>query len=237
MDLLELVVTERNRLMRFSIITSIVTLVLAIWARDPNLHIVTPFSGSDVGNITVGHAILIGQPIVCVLFFLLCAQILRYKNLVARLPDENRKHLDWRFRIENNERGLEKFANGTCEFFKWFSMIAIPAIASFFLLFSQFDLATEENKFSCQHLFNSTFFNEKAVHKSLRLEKCNKFDLVIEKAEKDECKKQKRKILDRMPRLYQPFNFLFGLFLEILVAAALWNMFKKYFLYKRTNDG
>ena len=207
MNLLELVVTERNRLVRFSIITSIVTLVLAIWARDPNLHIVTPFSGSDVGNITVGHAILIGQPIVCVLFFLLCAQILRYKNLVARLPDKNRKHLDWQFRIKNNERGLEKFVNGTCEFFKWFSIIAIPAIASFFLLFSQFDLATEKNKFSCQHLFNGTFLNKRAVHYSFRPEKCKKIE---SGAEKDECKKQKRKILDRMPRLYQPFNFLFG---------------------------
>ena len=234
MDLLELVVTERNRLVRFSIITSIATLVLAIWARDPKLHIVTPFSGSDVGNITVGHAILIGQPVVCILFFLLCAQILRYKNLVARLSDENREHLDWEFRIRNDERGFLNFVYRACEFFKWFSMIGIPAVASFFLLFSQFDLETKKKEFSCQHLFNGTFLDKRAVHKSLRLEKCERIE---PKTEKDECKKHRKKILGRMPRLYQPFNFLIGLFLEILVAGAVWSMFKKYFLYKRTNDG
>ena len=237
MELLELVVTERNRLMRYSAITSIVSLVLATWARDPLLNITTPFSGEEVGNITVGHAILIGQPIVCFLFFLLCAQISRYKNLAAQLPDEEREHLDWKYFAGNEKHGFMKFVHKACEFSKWFLMIGIPAFASFFLFASQFDLEVNKQKVSYRHLFNHDYFGKRPLRVQLRPVECKSG---WSKSKKKDCEEQniiRKKIGSRMPRLYQPFNFLGGLFLQILVVGGLWSMFKKYFLRKQaTND-
>lgn len=238
MNLLELVVTERNRLVRYSIITSIVSLVLATWARDAQLHIITPFSGEDVGNITVGHAVLIGQPIVCVLFFLLCAQISRYKNLVAQLSNEKREHLDWKFFSGNDVRGFTKFAHSSCEFFKWFSMIGVPALASFFLFFGQFDLEVCGKGFSYRNLFNGASFDVRPVHRSLRPKECrkNKFEIEKSELEKQEKETDRERIWSRMPKLYQPLNFLVGLFFQILVAGGLIGMFRKYFPRRQTTD-
>ena len=62
MTLLELAVTERNRLVRFCILFNTLALVSVIWARDPLLNISTPFTADDVANITVGHIILRVRP-------------------------------------------------------------------------------------------------------------------------------------------------------------------------------
>ena len=183
MDLLELVVTERNRLVRYSILTSVVGVVLAIWARDPLLNITPPFSGSNEGNITVGHAVLIGHPIICTLFFLLTAQIFRYKNLVTQLPVQQRNHLDWKFSIQNDGSRFMKITHSMCEFFKWFAMVGIPVLASFFLFFSQLDFENPDNgeNFSCRHMFSGEFFDIKPSYKKLHQEeKCRNFPKTIE---------------------------------------------------------
>ena len=227
MNLLELVVTERNRLVRYSIILSVVSTVLAIWARDPFLSISTPFSGDDVGNITVAHAVLIGHPVVCVLFLAFTAQILRYKALVVQLPRSQVEHLDWRYCVSAEERGMRKTVRVVAEFFKWFAMVAVPAVASLFLLVSQFDFRDRctGEYITYSRMFDGSYFGESVSYKSVHIgERCSKPSHSVGSDEK-----RIEKILDRMPTLYQPANFLGGLLLEIAVVCSLVCMFLRYF--------
>ena len=232
MNMLELVVTERNRLIRFSILTSSIALILATWARDPLLSISTPYSGLNVGNLTVGHAILIGHPIVCVFFFLLTAQILRYRALAAQLPSDHREHLEWSLSRASTENLVTKLTHQLCEFFKWFAMVAIPALASFFLFFSQLDFENRhtDEEFSIRYLFSDHFFNIRPSYMGLH----NKSTCTIGNDEEiSDCKAKnisRETILGRMPKLYQPYNFLGGLILQVIVTSALVVLVKAYFL-------
>lgn len=242
MNMLELVVMERNRLVRYSILTSVIALVLAIWARDPLLNITTPFSGDEVGNITVGHAVLIGHPIVCVLFFVLVAQIFRYRNLVGSLPMREREHLDWKYGNFENERDLMKVTHAVCDVFRWFGMVGIPVVASGFLLFSQMDFSNQLSKerFSYRNMFNmELFFGVTPSYRTLHsFGKCD--DDELERIEKDVCIERntaRRAILQRMPTLYQPFNFLGGAILEIIVVLGLFCTTIVYFRRREPGRG
>ena len=228
MNTLELVVTERNRLVRYSIVTSIVALVLAIWARDPRLNITTPFSGDEAENITVGHAVLIGHPVVCVLYFVLVAQIFRYKNLAVLLPPMERRHLDWRYLPEEgNGTWTIRVTRSVCEIFRWFGMVGIPAVGSCFLLASQFDFSNQDTREQLRlgNMFNSEqFFGKKPAYMSLQPPDPCCGHLPEQESEACEAENQATKaILSRMPRLYQPYNFIGGLALEILVMLGLWS--------------
>ena len=235
MNLLELVVTERNRLVRYSILTSIVGVVLAIWARDEFLNITTPFSGSNEGNITAGHAVLIGHPIFCTLFLLLTAQIFRYKNLVTQLPIQQQNHLDWKFSVQNDDSRFMKITRSICEFFKWFAMVGVPVLASFILFFSQLDFEVTAcgKKNSYGHIFSGDFFNIKPSYKKLhQREECESLSDDVNNYSRKECEKRNAlrvTMLKRMPRLYQPLNFLGGLILQVFVVAASISTFRKYF--------
>ena len=239
MNTLELVVTERNRLVRLSIIVSIVAFALATWARDPGLNITTPFSGPEAGNITVGHAVLIGHPVLCVIFLVLVAQISRYKSLVGRLAQHERDHLDWKLIRAGSGNIWADSIQYICESFRWFAMVAIPAIASGFLLDAQTDFRNTESKqkYSYSNMFDGElwdeFYNIKPSYLSLRKETCGK-----NAAQEifDACRREQA-ILQRMPTLYQPYNFLFGMMFQVIVIGALIWTAIRYFGSDNTKKG
>lgn len=234
MNRLELVVTERNRLIRYSTITSLVSLVLAVWARDPLLYLTTPFTGTEVGNITVGHIILIGQPVVCILFFLLAAQVLRYKRCVRLLRDPEREHLDWQFPDRRVGQTVVAFGRAGCEFARWFAMAGIPVLVGFVLLFSQFDLQVCEDKASVVCMFNGTSFDVKASYKGWVGEDCA---VHIEGSIKRTDCQRRQAILSRMPTLYQPLNFLVGLVLQSFAVILLFGLYRIYFVRGEATTG
>ena len=96
MDMLALAVSERNRLVRMAIFTSAVGIVFALWARDPYLTVSLPFSGSEAGNLTAGHIVLVGHPLYCLLYILLTSQLFRYDKLLSRLAESDVKQFDWK---------------------------------------------------------------------------------------------------------------------------------------------
>ena len=233
MNLLELAVTERNRLTRLCIIVNIVAVGLAIWARDPRLNISIPFSGEDEGNITVGHAVVIGQPLVAILFLVFAAQLLRYNNLLSQLEPDESRHLDWRIRIAPGDRGLSILIRSVCEFFRWLAMICLPAIACGVLLVAQFEFfvpaleGKERVKFSISTMFDDEFYNNKLAYFSLDPKDCSPDDDHVtseNSAEYDKCVEEnelRKTIRDRFPSLYQPLNFLIGAVLQALIVATL----------------
>ena len=246
MNQLELVVMERNRLVRFSILLSVVGFVLATWARDPLLNITTPFSGPDAGNITVGHAVLIGHPVLCVLFLVLAAQVFRYKDLVRNLDGAERRHLDWRLEAGIETTGSSALIRRICEMTRWFAMVAIPAVATGFLLDAQTEFRDQETntRYTYKNMFtrafNSEFYNmfyeEKLSYMGLaNFENCEPLEAG---SQENVCYKRndvRQRILDRMPTLYQPYNFIFGLLLELVVIGSLIGTTRHYF--KRDDDG
>lgn len=222
MDELELVVQERNRLVRYSFLVSTGALALATWARDPLLQLTTPFSGANAGNITVGHAILIGHPVLCLMFFLLVAQIFRYANLVRQLPARHREHLQWRIGSGSEESRVVRSTRAICEGAKWFGMVGIPAVATLILLVSQTDFMhpDDNRKFTYRDLFSHDFNDVKPRYGSLvSLEDCGSLDTPL----RDACKRRnddRASIVHRMPTLYQPYNFWVGLILQSFVFAG-----------------
>ena len=246
MNQLELVVMERNRLVRFSILLSVVGFVLATWARDPLLNITTPFSGSDAGNITVGHAVLIGHPVLCILFLVLAAQVFRYKDLVRNLDGAERRHLDWRLETGIGTTGSSALIRRICEMTRWFAMVAIPAVATGFLLDAQTEFRDQktETRYTYKNMltkaFSSEFYNmfyeEKLSYMGLaNFDKCETLE---SDSQKNVCYQRndvRQRILDRMPTLYQPYNFIFGLLLELIVIGSLIGTARNYF--KRGDDG
>ena len=223
MNELEFVVTERNRLTRLSIVVTIISFALATWARDPGLNITTPFSGSEAGNLTVGHAVLIGHPVLCVIYFVLVAQIFRYKSIVQILTGRERDHLDWKLRRGKSGNNWFDAIHNIYESFRWFAMAAIPAIACGFLLDAQTEFRNIEleKKYSYSYMMDihsfHEFYNIKPSYLSLHREECEEYS---NEDKKSTCKR-KQMILERMPTLYQPYNFIFGLILQVFVAIAL----------------
>lgn len=244
MNRLELVVIERNRLVRFSILLSVVGFVLATWARDPLLNITTPFSGPDAGNITVGHAVLIGHPVLCVLFLVLAAQIFRYRDLVRNLDGPERTHLDWKLEAGFATTGLSPLVRRICEITRWFAMVAIPAVATGFLLDAQTEFRDQETnaRYTYKNMltrafdseFHGTFYEKKVSYMGLaNFEKCETLQF---ESQKEVCHKRndvRQRILNRMPMLYQPYNFIFGLLLELIVISSLVGTARHYFLGDR----
>ena len=241
MNALELVVMERNRLIRLSIVISIVAFSLAVWSRDPRLNFTTPFSGSEAGNITVGHAILIGQPLLCMMFFVLVAQIVRYTALVDKLPGVVTDHLRWKVMRFGTGRRWVSATQRVCDFFRWFGMVAIPAVACGFLLDAQTDFYSDENgkpgpRYSYGNMFDrklyDKFYDIKPAYLSVRKKICTK-----EKAARarERCEDD-QKILKRMPTLYQPYNFVGGVILQLLVILGLMCTVRIYFFHSDANQ-
>ena len=243
MKLLELAVTERNRLTRFCFVLNILSLILAMWARDPLLDIGTPFSWGDTGNITVGHVILIGQPIIAILFLVFVAQIYRYSNVISQLSTNERGLIDWRFRTGTSEYALRRFVRYVGEFFRWLAMIAIPAVSSGMLLFSQFDFKAcdettrQEIKFSISEMFNPAFSGDRDSVSFRELESldCKGCSGGNDSKKKEE-DKDRGKIGSGLPKLYQPWNFIVGAFMQILVIAAFLFVSVDYFRAPRKRE-
>ena len=231
MTLLELAVTDRNRLVRFCILLNTFALISAVWARDPLLNISTPFTADEVGNITVGHIVLIGQPVIAVLYLFFIAQFYRYLNMVNQLTSAEASLIDWHFRRYEMDGGLRRGVKYFAELARWFSILAMPALASGFLLYSQFDFkACDENRneitFSVSKMFNSAFSGDRGIRQSFRslgIANCKCIDKKKEKAV-EECtwtNKTYAKIRIRLPKLYQPWNFIFGALIQIIVTISL----------------
>ena len=237
---------ERNRLVRFSILLSVLGFVLATWARDPLLNITTPFSGPDAGNITVGHAVLIGHPVLCILFLVLAAQIFRYRDLVRNLDGSERRHLDWKLEAGIGTTGMAAIVRRICEVTRWFAMVAIPAIATGFLLDAQTEFRDQEThtrytyKNMATKAFNSEFYDmfyeEKLSYMGLaNFEDCDTPEAESRRVACFERNAVRQRILERMPTLYQPYNFIFGLILELIVIGSLLGTARHYF--KGESDG
>ena len=212
--------------MRFCLLLNIVAVVLAIWARDPLLSLHTPFSGGQPGNITVGHAVLIGQPFVSILFLVFVAQLFRYTNILSQLKPNEGQHLDWRCRLMRNDLGCTTIVRFLCEIFRWFAMIALPVIASGFLLYSQFDFWThpqngkDSTQFSVTTMFDEEFSGKQPSYRSLQPDPCqkDKYGRINKKCQNLNIEREA--IRERLPTLYQPWNFLIGSVLQILDIIA-----------------
>ena len=232
MNLLDLAVTERNRLTRFCILLNAVSLISAIWARDPLLKISTPFTEGDVDNITVGHIILIGQPIIAMLFLFFVAQFYRYARIIDRLSLDERYLLDWRFRAIKNDDWLRRIVKCIAEWVRWFFVLSIPVISSGFLLYSQFDFKVfddekgKEINFSLSEMFNPAFSGNRGFRQSFRsLDIKNCVCVGINDAETfDRCEQTNEtyaKIRKRLPKLYQPWNFIGGAIMQLIITYSL----------------
>ena len=140
MTSLELAISERNRLVWLSIVTTVYAFSSTLAALDPFLNVNLPFTGTQVGNITAGHVVLIGHPILCLLILILCAQIQRYNRILSTLDvtDSERKHLDWRSFIDSDRTRWEKHSQRIGESFRWFALLGLPAIATIVLFYQQF---------------------------------------------------------------------------------------------------
>lgn len=228
MKLLDVAVGERSRLMRFCVLLNAVAIVLAIWARDPLLSINTPFTGAEVGNITVGHAILIGQPLIAVLYLVFIAQLYRYDNILRQLRGSVRILLDWRFRSTPHDLGVRWVVRCVAETFRWFCMTAVPVVACGFLLSSQFDFkiydpqTTKTTNSSWSTIFDSSFSGDKASQsfRTLQPDCCEN----LRGSDREECRDgnlTREKIRRRLPVLYQPWNFLFGSLAQLCITAVL----------------
>ena len=246
MTLLELAVTDRNRLVRFCILLNTLSLVSAIWARDPLLNIGTPFTAGDVGNITVGHIVLIGQPVIAVLYIFFIAQFYRYLNMVDQLPSAEASLIDWHFRRYAMDSGLRRVVKYFAELARWFSIFAIPALASGFLLYSQFDFkACDENRneitFSISEMFNPAFSGDRGIRQSFRSLDIANYECIDEKYEKaveqsNRNDKTYAKIRIRLPKLYQPWNFISGALIQIIVTISLALVSVDYFRMPRKGE-
>ena len=256
MNTLEFVRAERNRLVWLSIITSVIGFAFAVAARDPFLNISLPFTGTGASNITAGHIVLLGQPVLCVLFLLLSSQIYRYHRLISSsgIDDNKRKHLEWRLVCDAQDSIVKRFGQILGEIFRWFAFLAAPLITSVILYLAQFGfyycpIGEEENRFryydnrhycdekpwlpiDLEFVFENNFRTVVASYLKLRRSQCENSvppsgalfesrDIQNIGSDDPECQERevlRKKILSRLPLLYQPANFLVGTLFQVPVA-------------------
>ena len=138
MNVLELVISERNRLVRMATFTCFVGIVFALWARDPYLTVSLPLSGPEAGNLTAGHIVLVGHPLYCLLFLLLVLQVLRYDKLLFRLPLSDMKHLDWKPRVSKKWPLRKRIFARFNEFPRLFALAFVPMLMGTLMYSSTF---------------------------------------------------------------------------------------------------
>ena len=140
MTSIELAISERNRLVWLSIVTTVYAFASTLAALDPFLNLSLPFTGTQVGNITAGHVVLFGHPILCLIILILCAQIQRYQRVLsaADISESERKHLDWRSHIDFDRTRWERHSQRIGESFRWFALLGLPALATIVLFNQQF---------------------------------------------------------------------------------------------------
>ena len=255
MNTLELAISERNRLVRFSIFTSVFGFALAVSARDPFLNIDIPFPGSDTGNITAGHVVVLGQPALWLLYLLLCSQILRYSQFLSKvdLLDYQRLHIDWRPVSDLDCSTSQRYIHNLGEFFRWFAVLFLPILATTILYKSQFDfysfgdpglkdsmmILDDPTICDCNWkqmdlltILRNDFDTIKPSYLELTRDQCSYFKksntplsnatvAVSESQTKTICEEretQRQEILVRMPRLYQPLNFLISTAFQVPVV-------------------
>lgn len=255
MNALEFAISERNRLVWLSITTSVLGFAFAVAARDPFLNINLPFTGTEVGNITAGHVVLLGHPLLCLLYLLLCSQIYRYHGLILTscVTDNARRHLDWRL-VSNFEGSmLARSLQTLSECFRWFALLVVPLIASVILYESQFHfyyspleasdnrLRIYDNRHYCdkkwkkidlEYIFRNNFQTIVASYLKLRRNQCeyseetntNPSDFKrssndnVDVIECEEREKLRKKLLARLPLLYQPLNYLISTAFQVPVV-------------------
>ena len=140
MTSLEFAISERNRLVWLSIVTTVFAFASTLAALDPFLNVNLPFTGTQVGNITAGHIVLFGHPILCLIVLILCAQIQRYHRILTaiEISDSEKYHLDWRQRISSSQTTWERRSQRIVESFRWFALLGLPALATVVLFCQQF---------------------------------------------------------------------------------------------------
>ena len=97
MTISEVLVAERNRLLRMSTFTTIMAVVLATWSRAPLMSFKLPLGGAEVENLTAGHVVLIGYPFFVILILLLAGQMLRVDQMVQEVSEFEAKYASWTF--------------------------------------------------------------------------------------------------------------------------------------------
>lgn len=249
-EFLDIVVTERNRLVRLSIFTSITGIVLSLWARDPYLNVSLPFSGEEAGNFTAAHIVLVGHPFYCLLFLILCSQIFRYEKLLESLQVTFRAHFDWKGYSQKSSPRFERFATGLFEALRFFAVIGLPVVASFVLYTSHFGFymcgtpqyLQKRGPYVCERedlrerppYLHSPAWELITLRKMvsnrgrtikpayLALRTLNRCSH-FDSIGKGECKKresQRQRILLRTPKLYQPINLAINSFFQLCAIVA-----------------
>lgn len=142
MTSLEFVISERNRLVWLGIVTTVFAFASTLAALDPFLNVNLPFTGTQIGNITAGHVVLFGHPILCLLVLVLCAQINRYDRILNTIDISysKKQHLDWRQRINSSQTTWERRLQRLMESFRWFALLGLPTLATVVLFNQQFHL-------------------------------------------------------------------------------------------------
>ena len=140
MTSLEFAISERNRLVWLSIVTTVFAFASTLAALDPFLNVNLPFTGTQIGNITAGHIVLLGHPILCLLVLILCAQIQRYHRVLNSIDisDLEKDHLDWRQHINFKQTDWERRSQRIVELSRWFAFLGLPTLATVVLFCQQF---------------------------------------------------------------------------------------------------
>ena len=235
MENLELAISERTRTNQLCGLTAILGTLLAIWARDPLLEIGIPLASVEVRNLTAGHAVLLGYPLLTILIFLMAGQILRMNRVVSTLSLDSQILLKWNMPTPPDfcsklERCVLIAAGST----KYFSLIAIPFIASIVLACSLFefrvcsnDCCTEAKELSVyQHLFTTELWETRPSYMGLTHEEAdnNLCNIGIDKVND-----QRSQIQQNLPYTYAPWlNWVYWL-LQLPLLTLWWYLTKYYF--------
>lgn len=233
MSLSEVVINERNRLSRTSVLTTIIAILLATWARDPLLSFKLPLSGAEIDNLTAGHAVLLGYPFLAVLIFLLAGQVVRFEQMTKKLTQFEQKYADWRFpEISDFTTRAEKCIAVLSGLAKYIAMILMPFAASIIIFTSLFDFRKCNGDPSCnqaeelnvyEHLFSATLWDKRPSYLNLNDD---------DGSNGNDCENinaRRANVRSRLPYIYGPLQHWVYLLFQCLLFVAWWILTRRYF--------
>lgn len=228
-DPVEILIDERSRLEKLGATTTILGVLLAVWSRDPLLQIELPLGGARLANLTAGHAITLGFPLLCMMYFWTLGQLFRVQHMRqivrATLPDRLAE-TDYLKLSARQERWPLWMSSRIALGVRIGTIVVLPAVASLVLFLSYFDFVPVDtvNKGQCytesgrfypsDYLFSVRLWDCQPSYMGLgrrRIKKCDG---------NAECVNEIMKVKRNLPRLYAPVQSWAYLGLESLILIG-----------------
>ena len=231
MDIREELYEERKRLTRLGVSISIFCVLISTWARDPLINIELPLGGAKIENLTAGHAVLLGFPVVTFLILWLAGQAMRVDGLYQSLNPEQRKASDWRVSIASvKPRWVSAVVSRAAIATRYFVIVLLPFVASLVLFTSYFDLRKcEENDRACSQgkevttlafFFSTELWEVRPSYIGLNPKVCKETGSGCDVVNRRN--KVKEEIRRHIPYVYAPLqSWIYSLFQALNVIAFL----------------